>query len=249
MNRRRTSGSVAAALGWLGQALSSAGRWLSSCWSRSSVRARIAVAVVVPAALALALASWFGTGQNWVAVASQGQPPAAVSAVEPSNPAAESVAALQAKLDRMVPKKPFLVVDSVHNRLYLWQERQVAHEALCSAGSGVVLTDGPTGRKWIFDTPRGRFTIRRKVKDPVWTKPDWAFIEEGLRPPRRTADRIERGVLGEYSMHLGDGYMIHGTLYERLLGRSVTHGCIRLGQDDLRRVWDAVEVGTPVYIF
>ena len=29
--------------------------------------------------------------------------------------------------------------------------------------------------------------------------------------------------------------MIHGTLYERLLGRAVSHGCIRVGRDDLRQ--------------
>jgi L,D-transpeptidase YbiS len=43
--------------------------------------------------------------------------------------------------------------------------------------------------------------------------------------------------------------MIHGTLYTRLLGRSVTHGCIRLGPDDLQAVWDAAPIGTPVFIF
>jgi L,D-transpeptidase YbiS len=43
--------------------------------------------------------------------------------------------------------------------------------------------------------------------------------------------------------------MIHGTLYTRLLGRSVTHGCIRLGAEDLQAVWDAVPVGSSVYIF
>jgi len=43
--------------------------------------------------------------------------------------------------------------------------------------------------------------------------------------------------------------MIHGTLYERLLGRSVTHGCIRLGKEDLRIVAESADVGTEVYIF
>jgi L,D-transpeptidase YbiS len=43
--------------------------------------------------------------------------------------------------------------------------------------------------------------------------------------------------------------MIHGTLYERLLGRSVTHGCIRLGKEDLRKVFGAVPIGTPIYIY
>ena len=43
--------------------------------------------------------------------------------------------------------------------------------------------------------------------------------------------------------------MIHGTLYERLLGRSVSHGCIRVGRDDLRQVYRAASVGTPIFIF
>lgn len=249
MNRRRASVLDVRILGTLWRGTAFAGRWLSSRWARLPARARVPLAVAVPAVLALFAAFCLGTGQAWIAVAWQGNAGTAGSVANSSSAAAGNGAALEAKLDRMVPTKPFLVVDSVHNRLYLWQDRRVVHEALCSAGSGVVLTDGPTGRKWVFDTPRGRFTIRKKVKDPVWTKPDWAFIEEGQRPPRRAADRIERGVLGEYAMHLGDGYMIHGTLYERLLGRSVTHGCIRLGRDDLRRVWEAVEVGTPVYIF
>ena len=43
--------------------------------------------------------------------------------------------------------------------------------------------------------------------------------------------------------------MIHGTLYERLLGRSVTHGCIRVGFEDLKVLFDSVQVRTKVFIF
>jgi L,D-transpeptidase YbiS len=43
--------------------------------------------------------------------------------------------------------------------------------------------------------------------------------------------------------------MIHGTLYERLLGRAVSHGCIRVGRDDLREVWAHANVGTQVFIY
>ena len=60
---------------------------------------------------------------------------------------------------------------------------------------------------------------------------------------------FESGTLGKYALYLEDGYMIHGTLYTRLLGRSVTHGCIRLGPEDLQAVWDAVPLGSSVYIF
>ena len=50
-------------------------------------------------------------------------------------------------------------------------------------------------------------------------------------------------------MDLGDGYLIHGTLYERALGLSITHGCVRLGDKDLESVYKTVRIGTPVYIF
>jgi L,D-transpeptidase YbiS len=208
-------------------------------WRSLPLGVRVASIVAVPVVAAVLVGYLAGTGQRWVVL-----PPRSAGADLPP-----AVAALEAELAAQVPDRTFVVVDQTHNRLVLWQDRQAVHDAPCSAGSGVVLTDGPTGRKWVFDTPRGRFQILKKVRNPVWTKPDWAFIEEGKRPPRRASERIEKGVLGEYAMHLGDGYMIHGTLYERLLGRSVTHGCIRLGRDDLRRIYEAVEVGTPVFIF
>ena len=93
------------------------------------------------------------------------------------------------------------------------------------------------------------FTVQSKLINPVWVKPDWAFIEEGLAVPRSQADRIEPGVLGEYALGFGKGYFIHGTLYTRLLGKNVTHGCIRLNDEDLKSVYQLAKVGTPIMIF
>jgi lipoprotein-anchoring transpeptidase ErfK/SrfK len=33
------------------------------------------------------------------------------------------------------------------------------------------------GRKWDFNTPRGRRTVRRKEADPAWVPPDWHYAE------------------------------------------------------------------------
>jgi hypothetical protein len=33
------------------------------------------------------------------------------------------------------------------------------------------------GRRWKFDTPRGRRTVRRKEADPAWIPPDWHYAE------------------------------------------------------------------------
>ena len=156
---------------------------------------------------------------------------------------------LRTKLAGLIPRGVYIVIDQSQNRLYLKQGDRVLLTAMCSSGSGMVLVEEKTKRRWVFDTPRGRFTVSSKLRNPVWRKPDWAFVEDGLPIPQDPAERFEYGSLGEYALYLGQGYMIHGTLYERLLGRSVTHGCIRLGRDDLRTLYRLAPVGTPVFIY
>lgn len=157
---------------------------------------------------------------------------------------------LRGKLKRLMPRGKYIVIDSIHNRLYLRSGYRNILDAVCSAGSGAILVDTPGGRKWVFDTPRGEFRVLDKKVNPVWTKPDWAFIEEGEPIPHSISERREYGVLGEYALYFShDGYLIHGTLYERLLGRSVTHGCIRLGREDLRILYHSAPLGTKVYIY
>ncbi|MEJ5165909.1 MAG: L,D-transpeptidase [Thermoanaerobaculia bacterium] len=154
------------------------------------------------------------------------------------------------RLKMLKPKNPYLIIDRTHNRMYLKdKDGNLIKEIVCSAGSGGVLEDPQGNRKWVFDTPKGKFTIKNIIEDPVWVKPDWAFIEEGEPIPKDYSERLERGMLGEYALDLGGGYFIHGTLYERLLGRNVTHGCIRVGREDLRLVVKTLKTGYSVYIF
>lgn len=97
---------------------------------------------------------------------------------------------------------------------------------------------------------QGKIQDPGKITSPVWRKPDWAFVEEGLPIPSAThPSRYEYGVLGDYALSIGDGYLIHGTLYKRFLGMPVTHGCIRLNDEDLEAIYNTLAVGSKVYIF
>jgi L,D-transpeptidase catalytic domain len=158
-----------------------------------------------------------------------------------------------ARIERLIvaqrPRGIYIEVDTMANRLYLMRGDRVLREAVCSTGTGGLLVDPASGRRWVFDTPRGTHRILGKTKNPVWNKPDWAFIEEGQPIPSDAAARVDTYSLGDYALSMGDGYLIHGTLYQRLLGRSVTHGCIRLGDEDLAAVYAAVPIGSPVYVF
>ena len=157
---------------------------------------------------------------------------------------------LSKQLAQLMPAQPYIVVDTARNHLYIKRRDQVMLDALASTGSGTILDKpGEAKGQWIFDTPRGEFSVQSKLVNPVWVKPDWAFIEEVLAIPKRATDRIEAGVLGEYALGFGKGYFIHGTLYPRLLGKNVTHGCIRLNDDDLKSVYRLARVGTPIMIF
>jgi len=149
----------------------------------------------------------------------------------------------------MAPRDHYIVIDSGKNILYLKKWDTIRLEAVVSCGSGNVLQEPDGKRRWVFDTPKGAFIVTSKIKDPSWIKPDWAFIEEAKSIPENPQARVEEGVLGDYALGFGDGYFIHGTLYTRLLGRNVTHGCIRVGDQDLKKLFMEVTIGTPIFIY
>lgn len=156
---------------------------------------------------------------------------------------------LRKKIAALAPKGHYVVIDTANNRVYLKKEEQILRDMIASCGSGNVLEDPVGGRTWTFETPRGEFQVRSKITKPLWIKPDWAFIEEGEPIPEKSSDRAEAGMMGDYALGIGRGYFIHGTLYTRLLGRNVSHGCVRLGDEDLKALYDTAGIGTRVFIF
>lgn len=68
-------------------------------------------------------------------------------------------------------------------------------------------------------------------------------------PPYGTRQRKYKGVLGTFRLNLGDGYALHGTDVPSSIGRSVSHGCVRLRNEDIETLYNLVPVGTPVYIY
>jgi L,D-transpeptidase YbiS len=157
---------------------------------------------------------------------------------------------LRDSMAQQVPQGAYVVVHKSTNTLLLRTADTVKRQAVCSTGNGKILTS-PNGRRtWEFQTPTGVHKVLSKHHFPVWLKPDWAFIEDGEEiPPANSPKRQEEAVLGEYSLNFGNGYMIHGTIWPLLLGKSVTHGCVRLGDDDLEYVFENAPVGTKIFIF
>lgn len=141
-----------------------------------------------------------------------------------------------------------ITVDVATNEIYLFKDDQLIGKAPVGTASETILKRA--GRIFLFHTPRGTLRVVRKIVHPVWTKPDWAFIEDGQPvPPLNSPKRRVEGHLGKYALDLGGGIMIHGSDDKRSFGRRISHGCIRVPAGMLATMYKAAKIGTPVYIF
>jgi lipoprotein-anchoring transpeptidase ErfK/SrfK len=93
--------------------------------------------------------------------------------------------------------------------------------------------------------------IKGATTTPLDAGEDRELVVDGnlVIPPFGTNQRKYQGVLGTRRLNLGEGYAIHGTNRPQLIGRSVSHGCIRLRNEDIERLYDMVEPGTAVYVY
>ena len=155
--------------------------------------------------------------------------------------------AAAATLPSPVTQRHILVSLDEH-RLYVVEKGRVLWSAVIGTGTGTRLAGA--GQRWDFSTPRGMFRVQVKQKDPVWFLPDWYFVERGEPiPPPDSPSRRREGELGTSALFLGEEIAIHGTDKPHLLGDNVSHGCIRVTNEDARRLYHELDVGTPVLIY
>ena len=114
-------------------------------------------------------------------------------------------------------------------------------EAIETGDGGVVTV---VGNDIVRRHPDGR-------EDPLEAQDGREIVVGGniIIPPFGTNQRRYEGVLGTHRLNLGDGYALHGTNRPETIGSSVSHGCIRLRNEDIETLYRMVPVGTPVYIY
>ncbi len=88
-------------------------------------------------------------------------------------------------------------------------------------------------------TPVGYFKIQTKEINPSWISPSNPEYEIPSGP---------NNPLGYRWMRIKGNYGIHGTNKPESIGHYVSNGCIRLREADVEKLFDAVEIGTPVEI-
>lgn len=114
------------------------------------------------------------------------------------------------------------------------------------ASDGALLASYPaTVGSATFPSPSGSMTVRAVAHDPVYyfdpSGRDWG-------PDRKlTIAPGPNNPVGAVWVDLSrDGYGIHGTPEPRLIGKTASHGCVRLTNWDARELAAAVSPGTKV---
>jgi lipoprotein-anchoring transpeptidase ErfK/SrfK len=94
------------------------------------------------------------------------------------------------------------------------------------------------------DTPEGSFNVIAKIKDPTWVPPNspWAA---GLEPvPPGATNPLGTRWIGTSAPAIG----FHMTPMDYSVGHAASHGCMRMHQADVEKMYDLVDVGETVDI-
>jgi len=91
----------------------------------------------------------------------------------------------------------------------------------------------------------GSFKIGAKRANPAWHVPKSILAERPELPP--VVPPGPDNPLGPFWMTIGaTSYGIHGSNNEWSIGREATHGCIRLYNDQIERLFHRTKPGTPI---
>jgi hypothetical protein len=134
---------------------------------------------------------------------------------------------------------PYLVLKLNERRVYLMDD---------PPGSPPKSYIVAVGRK-PTETPTGKFAIKEMVKNPDWVKFDF-------KDPTRVLGRVPPGPKNPMGLRWigfamsphGWDVGFHGTPQPELLGQAVSHGCVRMRNEDVVMLFDRVKIGTPVIV-
>ena len=103
-----------------------------------------------------------------------------------------------------------------------------------------------------WKTPLGETFIKSKVESPSWYPPKSIILEHEERGEilPREVKAGPNNPLGNFVLKLNvdGGYLLHGTNKKYGIGMMVSHGCIRLRNEDIETIFYNTQIGTKVKI-
>ncbi|QYJ79534.1 L,D-transpeptidase family protein [Shewanella acanthi] len=158
--------------------------------------------------------------------------------VDPFLPRPGSVLLIPKQLILPDAPREGIVVNIAEMRLYYYPKGKKTVEVL-PIGIGEVGKDTP--ENWIT-------SVQRKKANPTWTPTANTRKEYAARGETLPAvwPAGPDNPMGLYALYIGNLYAIHGTNASFGIGLRVSHGCVRLRNDDIKHLFESVPVGTRV---
>jgi L,D-transpeptidase ErfK/SrfK len=127
-----------------------------------------------------------------------------------------------------------VVLNLADQRLYIFRPK---------TGAVVSVPVGVGRDAW--NTPIGSTKIVRKKANPAWHPPKSIRLKDPTLP--RVVSAGPQNPLNRFSVYLGlSGYLFHGTNKPMGVGRRVSHGCVRLYPEDIKRLFKTFAIGTRI---
>jgi lipoprotein-anchoring transpeptidase ErfK/SrfK len=135
--------------------------------------------------------------------------------------------------DRFLPKpqpQTRLVIRLGARRVYVYEDDRVKTSFPVAVGR----------RGW--ETPTGNYRVLQMIQNPAWQNP---FTGEVIPPGRENP--LGTRWIGFWTD--GNNYIgFHGTPNEETIGTSASHGCVRMFDRDVQKLFEMVAIGTPVSV-
>ncbi len=131
-----------------------------------------------------------------------------------------------------------IVINVAEMRLYYYPKGTNTVEVL-PIGIGQLGTDTP--ENWVT-------SVQRKKANPTWTPTAKVHREYAAKgePLPAVVPAGPENPMGLFALYIGNLYAIHGTNATFGIGLRVSHGCVRLRNEDVEHLFHAVPVGTRV---
>ncbi|MDM5063087.1 L,D-transpeptidase family protein [Aeromonas salmonicida] len=131
-----------------------------------------------------------------------------------------------------------IVLNLAEMRLYYYPKGKKVVEVL-PIGIGQLGTDTP--ENWVT-------SVQRKKAGPTWTPTPKMHAEYAARGESLPAvwPAGPDNPMGLFALYIGKMYAIHGTNAQFGIGLRVSHGCVRLRNEDIEYLFKQIPVGTRV---
>ncbi|MEB3216321.1 MAG: L,D-transpeptidase [Nostocales cyanobacterium 94392] len=134
---------------------------------------------------------------------------------------------------------PHTTEQNIHLLLSIKQRRLYVYQGDVLLDSYPVAIGKP---KW--ETPIGKFKVINMVENPAWENP---FVDNKQVIPPGLQNPLGERWIGFWTDGR-DEIGFHGTYNRDSVGKAISHGCVRMYNEDVRKLYELVTIGTPVTV-